>query len=103
MVDLLETTASYSTRVSLAGSARVAEVVNPLETGRPDFAVLVEQWVPVTLLVNSLNRSLGQEDAYPFALSIGALEKLRFVHDLINQMRLPQPVAAPGPPPAQPA
>ena len=37
----------------------------------PDFDQLVEQWVPVTLLVNSLNRSLGQGDAYPFALSPG--------------------------------
>jgi hypothetical protein len=46
-------------------------VLNPLETGQPDFDTLVEQWVPLTLLVNSLNRSLGQEDAYPFALSAG--------------------------------
>jgi hypothetical protein len=60
------------------------EVVNPLETGNPDFDLLVEQWVPLTLLVNSLNRSLGQEDAYPFALSAGALEKLRYVHDVIS-------------------
>jgi hypothetical protein len=47
----------------------------------------VEQWVPVTLLVNSLNRSLGQEDAYPFALSQAALEKLRYVHDVISETR----------------
>ena len=31
------------------------------------------------LLLNSLNRSLGQSDAYPFALSAGAMVKLRFV------------------------
>ncbi|MDP2771112.1 MAG: putative zinc-binding metallopeptidase, partial [Giesbergeria sp.] len=36
-------------------------------------------------LLNSLNRSLGQQDAYPFALSAGALRKLRFVHDTIAQ------------------
>jgi hypothetical protein len=40
--------------------------------------------VPLTLLLNSLNRSLGQDDAYPFALTSGALQKLRFVHDLIQ-------------------
>jgi hypothetical protein len=44
----------------------------------------VQQWVPLTLLLNSLNRSLGQDDAYPFALTSGALQKLRFVHDLIQ-------------------
>jgi hypothetical protein len=43
--------------------------------------------VPVTLLLNSLNRSLGQEDAYPFALSVMALEKLRYVHDVICETR----------------
>ena len=89
MVDLLETAASYNTRLSVPGEegTGVEEVVNPLETGTPDFDVLVEQWVPMTLLVNSLNRSLGQEDAYPFALSPAALDKLRFVHDVITQAR----------------
>jgi hypothetical protein len=47
--------------------------------------------VPLTLLVNSLNRSLGQEDAYPFALSPGALEKLRYVHDVICETRSQSP------------
>lgn len=88
MVDLLETASWYNTRITVPGAGREAdEVVNPLETGNPDFNLLVEQWVPLTLLVNSLNRSLGQEDAYPFALSPGALEKLRFVHDVIGASR----------------
>jgi hypothetical protein len=88
MVDLLETAASYETRLTIPGQdVEIEEVVNPQETGTPDFDTLVAQWVPLTLLVNSLNRSLGQEDAYPFALSPGALEKLRFVHDVICQSR----------------
>ncbi|HEY0825910.1 MAG TPA: putative zinc-binding peptidase [Ramlibacter sp.] len=93
MVDLLETAASYNTRLTIPGQEdlEVEEVVNPLETGRPDFDTLVEQWVPLTLLLNSLNRSLGQDDAYPFALSGGALEKLRYVHDVICQTRSATP------------
>jgi hypothetical protein len=88
MVDLLETAASYNTRLTVPGTeAEVEEVINPLETGSPDFDVLVEQWVPVTLLVNSLNRSLGQEDAYPFAQSANTLRKLRYVHDVILEQR----------------
>jgi hypothetical protein len=91
MVDLLETAAWYNTRLTIPGeageSAEIEDVVNPLETGHPDFNVLVEQWVPLTVLLNSLNRSLGQEDAYPFALSAGALEKLRYVHDVISETR----------------
>jgi hypothetical protein len=88
MVDLLETAASYNTRLTVPGvEEEVEEVTNPFETGAPDFETLVDQWIPVTLLVNSLNRSLGQEDAYPFALSAAALEKLRYVHDVIVQER----------------
>jgi hypothetical protein len=88
MVDLLETAASYNTRLSIPGQETdIDELANPLETDHPGFDTLVEQWVPLTLLVNSLNRSLGQEDAYPFALSPGALDKLRYVHDVICETR----------------
>lgn len=93
MVDLMETASSYSTRVVVPGSEDEDpdEVSNPFDAGDNDFDQLVEQWVPLTLLLNSLNRSLGQDDAYPFALTAGALEKLRFVHDVIHA---PQPASA---------
>jgi hypothetical protein len=91
MVDLLETAASYNTRLVMPGedASDAEEVANPFETGAGDFDQLVEQWIPLTLLLNSLNRSLGQDDAYPFALTPGALQKLRFVHDVI-QAKEPQ-------------
>ncbi|MNW16985.1 hypothetical protein D3C71_2160220 [compost metagenome] len=47
--------------------------------------------MPLTLLLNSLNRSLGHQDAYPFALSAGARRKLLWVHELLlehGQQRL---------------
>ena len=90
MVDLLETAASYNTRLAVPGDQNEADdaVIDPFEGGQTDFDQLVEQWVPLTLLVNSLNRSLGQDDAYPFALAVASLNKLRFVHDLIQSLRL---------------
>jgi len=101
MVDLLETAAAYNTRVEVPGSG-FDEVDDPIDGGPPDFDQLVEQWVPVTLLVNSLNRSLGQGDAYPFALSGRALDKLRFVHDVIHEQRRGRGTAQ-APAPAQEA
>jgi hypothetical protein len=99
MVDLLETAAAYGTRFTLPGSDEDEheELTNPFECSSPDFDELVEQWVPVTILLNSLNRSLGQEDAYPFALSVGALRKLRYVHDVIQASRktVPKPDGPP--------
>ncbi len=37
------------------------------------------------LALNSLNRSMGMKDAYPFVLSPQVLGKLRFVHELIQR------------------
>jgi hypothetical protein len=39
--------------------------------------------------VNSLNRSMGQPDLYPFALSPGAIAKLGFIHELIHPAARP--------------
>lgn len=62
------------------------QVTDPFANPRPSFDDMVRQWVPLTLMLNSLNRSLGQNDAYPFALSSGAMGKLRFVHDLVHDL-----------------
>jgi hypothetical protein len=34
-------------------------------------------------VLNNLNRGMGLQDAYPFVLPPPAIEKLRFVHDVI--------------------
>jgi hypothetical protein len=34
-------------------------------------------------VLNNLNRGMGLPDAYPFVLSAPAIEKLRFIHDVI--------------------
>lgn len=84
MIDLLETAASYGTCLAVPGTDEIDRVSDPFEGAPTGFDELVDEWVPLTLLLNSLNRSLGQEDAYPFALSTQALGKLRFVHDTIR-------------------
>jgi hypothetical protein len=48
-----------------------------------DFEDLVAGWFPVTITLNDLNRSMGLPDNYPFVLSATAVEKLRFVHEVI--------------------
>lgn len=46
----------------------------------------VDAWLPLTYAVNSLNRSMGQTDPYPFILVPAVLEKLRFVHQSIHRI-----------------
>jgi hypothetical protein len=50
-----------------------------------DFEDLIGAWVPLTLALNSLNRGMGLADVYPFVLAPRAIEKLRFVHQTIEQ------------------
>ncbi|MDY6942118.1 MAG: putative zinc-binding peptidase [Pseudomonadota bacterium] len=52
-----------------------------------DFDRIIKAWFPITFAVNSLNRSMGQPDLYPFVLSDDALEKLDFVHRLIHNRK----------------
>lgn len=105
MVDLLETAQSYRTEVAIPGplgEPRYA-MVNPFGQPVPDFDAMLEAWVPLTLLLNSLNRSLGQLDAYPFAMGAGVKEKLRFVHALVHGQLTPVPVQPPEQVQQQPA
>jgi hypothetical protein len=51
---------------------------------RPEsFDKMLDSWVPLTYVINSINRSMGQPDMYPFVLSTPAVDKLRFVHAVI--------------------
>ena len=51
------------------------------------FDRLIDAWFPLSVALNSLNRSMGQADLYPFALSPPVVEKLRFIHELIRGAR----------------
>ena len=48
------------------------------------FDEIVETWLPLTYALNAVNRSMGANDLYPFVLAPTVLEKLRFVHDLVQ-------------------
>jgi hypothetical protein len=49
-----------------------------------DVARLVETWLPLSIALNSLNRTMGRPDVYPFVLSSPVISKLGFIHDLIH-------------------
>jgi hypothetical protein len=52
---------------------------------RASFDRMIEDWFPLTYVLNNLNRGLGLPDGYPFVLSAPVIEKLRFVHETINR------------------
>jgi hypothetical protein len=56
-----------------------------IATAHHPFDELIDGWFPLTYVLNNLNRGLGLADAYPFVLSTPAIEKLRYVHDVVAQ------------------
>jgi hypothetical protein len=88
LVDSLETAHDYG--FVIAGQAlrppTAAVAGAQLASGNPamtGFDDLLADWAQLSLALNALNRSMGLRDAYPFALSARAVEKLRFVHRVI--------------------
>ena len=49
-----------------------------------DIRRIVEDWLPLTFALNSLNRCMGQPDLYPFIISPPVVEKLGFIHGLVR-------------------
>jgi hypothetical protein len=87
MVDALETAHAYGlvvrSRVTTASDLEAEVDFDPYVSGGIDD--LVAAWVPVTVAVNSLNRSMGQPDLYPFVNTPAVVEKLGFIHHLIRR------------------
>jgi hypothetical protein len=88
MVDTLDTARSYGLVVAqqTIDGATMPSISIP-HTDFADFDSLILSWLPLTVALNSLDRSMGHPDSYPFVLSDPALEKLRFVHDVIAEVR----------------
>ncbi|MGZ9021059.1 MAG: zinc-binding metallopeptidase family protein [Rhodoplanes sp.] len=86
MVDGLETALAFG--VDVRARRRNADSQDVNGTFEPYTAasaqVLVDAWIPLTIAINSVNRSMGQPDLYPFVLSPPVVDKLRFVHEIIH-------------------
>lgn len=83
--DTLETAKAYGLRVKVGkGTPGGETVVNAEQVSVDDFNQMAQDWVPLTVALNSLNRSMGMRDLYPFVLTEVALKKLRFVHEVIK-------------------
>lgn len=59
----------------------------PDSYGATSFKSLLERWIPLTLSLNNLSRSLGHLDFYPFVIPEPACRKLDFVHRVVTRQR----------------
>lgn len=52
-----------------------------------DFTKVISWWLPISFAMNSLNRSMGLNDPYPFVIPPKVIEKLGFIHSLCLRFR----------------
>ncbi|MCB8874740.1 zinc-binding metallopeptidase family protein [Acidisoma silvae] len=94
IVDTLETAKAFGVRIHPMNAVDLqADItLNPYGAGAVEG--LIEAWLPLTFAVNSLNRSMGVGDLYPFILTPAVIHKMDFIHQLV-QRTLPddQPAA----------
>lgn len=93
IVDTIETAAAFglSVRPKVKATADLT-VEAPVEPTRAhDFQAVLDDWLPLTYALNSLNRSMGHDDAYPFVLAVPVVEKLALVHRIVQEGAAPSP------------
>jgi hypothetical protein len=87
IIDTLETAKSHGLTVRMPAADKKGERIVTDALAFRDFEALTAGWNALTLAMNSLNRSMGMKDAYPFVLSPQVLGKLRYVHELVQESR----------------
>jgi hypothetical protein len=85
MVDTLESASAFglSVRPQISRGPELSAAIDFDPHHVADLSRLIAAWVPLTFAVNSLNRSMGQPDLYPFVLAPTVIGKLAFVHERI--------------------
>jgi hypothetical protein len=54
--------------------------------GPSAFGNIIEMWLPLSWSLNMVNRSMGHDDLYPFVLPVAVLDKMRFIHTVIDEV-----------------
>ncbi|MBP1821106.1 putative zinc-binding metallopeptidase [Mycobacterium sp. OAE908] len=76
--DTLDTSAAF-------GFAAAAATFERRVLGPSGFDAIIDMWLPLAWALNMINRSMGREDLYPFVLPPPVLDKMRFIHTVIEE------------------
>jgi hypothetical protein len=85
IIDTLETAGAFGLRLgpkSTNGDALATEI--DFDPYLATMERIIDAWLPLTFAVNSINRSMGIPDLYPFVLPPPVIVKLSFIHAKIH-------------------
>ncbi|MCF3640145.1 putative zinc-binding metallopeptidase [Rhizobium sp. TRM95111] len=83
IVDTLETARAFGLNTDPKGHEELEAEVTFDPYRAPDAGRLVEAWVPLSVVMNAIQRSMGQPDSYPFVLPPPVVAKLDFINRMV--------------------
>lgn len=97
IIDTLETAYAFGLKMQpgiaeSAGHFYAEMKTDPYEI--QNFEVIMGLWLPLTFTMNSLNRSMGLPDPYPFVIRPAIMEKLKFIHEVCYHAAQDSTIAA---------
>ena len=92
IIDTLETAKHFSITGSISGKDVDPNKKEPLDllkdsllfSPQVSISAILDTWMEFSVILNSLNRSMGMNDAYPFVLTQPVRKKLSFIHHAIH-------------------
>jgi hypothetical protein len=92
IMDTLETAKNFSITGSITGNIEDTEGTGELSlpqesslfSSQTSITNILDTWMDFSIILNSLNRSMGMNDAYPFVLTQPVCAKLSFIHHAIH-------------------
>jgi hypothetical protein len=87
IVDTLETAGAFglNIRPGFNGNQDLRTKIDFNPYVASSMEQLIASWVPLTLTMNNLNRSMGEKDVYPFVLTPRIIQKLQFIHEITHR------------------
>ena len=90
IIDTLETAYAFGLSVHARVGEREAGISTDINADPytiKNFEDIFNLWLPLTFTLNSLNRSMGLKDPYPFIIRPVVKEKLGFIHTVCSLAR----------------
>lgn len=105
MIDTLETAHACGLSLTPPKKAEPEMVISAPPLKIDSFDEIIADWFALTYVLNSLNRSVGTPDSYPFKLPTPVQEKLHFIHKVVLAQveKKARPVVKAAPAPAKKA
>mgnify|MGYP006315067131 FL=1 len=84
-MDMVETAHNFGLNISPPEELKELKTESTFDPyTQKDFNAVIDVCMPLSFAVNSFNRAMGIPDAYPFVISPSVVEKMVFIHDLMN-------------------